>query len=159
MDFELTKSIAKKLSFFKNIPLLPILIDEQIKIFTLFFRPVIFSKMIDFVKSIKNFVNIESKYHRYGGLEFRINNKEFCHIHGDGLIDILLDRKTAQTLIENKICSEHHINGGTGWISYQIRNETIVGQVVQIAKCAYKLRKNEDIDGIIEKIKHPTIRT
>ena len=142
MNFEPTKSIARTFSFFKRIPYLPILIDEQIKIFTLFFKPKVFQQMIEVVKWVKKLPNIKSKYHKYGGLEFQINGKEICHIHGDGLTDVLLNRECAEKLILNTEAEEHHVIKNSGWISYQINNNTITSELTQIIQRAYDLKKS-----------------
>ena len=141
MNFEPTKSIAKIFSPFKRIPFLPILIDEQLKIFTLFFRPKVFQQMIEVVKWMKELPDIKSKYHKYGGLEFQINGREVCHIHGDGLTDILLNKECAKKLIRTTKAEEHHVIKKGGWISYQITSSTISSELIQIIQQAYDLKK------------------
>lgn len=144
MDFEPTKLIAKTFSAFKRIPYLPILIDEQLKIFTLFFRPRVFQYMIEIVQWIKNLPNIETKYHKYGGLEFKINDKEICHIHGDGLVDIILTKKTAAEIILTTKAEEHHVIINTGWISYQIKSETDILELKGIIQQSYLEKTNKN---------------
>ncbi len=136
MTIEPTRIVARYFSVFKRVPFLPWLIDEQLKVYTLFVRPAVFSKMTDAVKAIKRFDGVETRYHKYGGLEFRTLHKEFCHLHGDGLLDVLLTRALAEHFIREGICTEHHVNVGTGWISLQIVPRTNVNQVVAVAKCA-----------------------
>ena len=152
MKLNLTKSAAKYFSFLKDIPILPIILDEQIKLFTLFFRPIIFSKMTDFVAAVKKFEAIHTTYHRYGGLEFKTRKKEFCHLHGDGLVDILLNKKTSTLFIKQGLCEAHHIHPNTGWISFQITNTSDIQQLILIAQCGYKLRRREDIEVLILEI-------
>ena len=141
MNFEPTKFIAKTFSPFKRIPFLPILIDEQLKIFTLFFRPKVFQQMIEVVKWMKELPDIKSKYHKYGGLEFQINGKEVCHIHGDGLTDVSLNKEYAEKLIRTTRAEEHHVIKNSGWISYQITSKTITSELIQIIQQAYDLKK------------------
>lgn len=136
----LTKYIAKHFGAFKNVPFVPILIDEQMKVFTMFFNPIVFSKMIEFVQELKNENAVKLVYHRYGGLEFRAKNKEFCHIHGDGLVDIILNKKESTELIEKGLCEQHHVHPNTGWISYQITKETELKELIYITKKALNLK-------------------
>jgi len=142
MNFELTKSIAKHLTFFKRIPILPILIDEQIKFATLFIKPKVFSIMIDFVKEVKTLSNVKSKYHKYGGVEFRVNNKEFCHMHGDGLIDIILNKIKADEFIKTEFAVTHHVIENSGWVSIQINNNTNLDDLMIVVQEAYNQRIN-----------------
>ena len=140
MAFEPTKLIAKLFAPFKKVPYLPILIDEQMKLFTLFFRPKVFQQMIEVVQWLKELPNVQTKYHKYGGLEFRLHGKEISHIHGDGLTDVLLNRILAQEVIANSQAEEHHVIGNSGWISFQISNETTASELMGIIQKAYELR-------------------
>tara|TARA_B100000809_G_scaffold52464_1_gene47791 strand:+ start:448 stop:897 length:450 start_codon:yes stop_codon:yes gene_type:complete len=137
MDFEPTKLLAKTFSSIKRIPYLPIFIDEQLKIFTLFFRPTVFQKMIEIVKWTKKLPYVTSKYHKYGGLEFQVNGKEICHIHGDGLTDVLLTRRVANDIIKSTFAQEHHVISDSGWISYQIKKESDIEELKGIIKQSY----------------------
>ena len=95
-----SKLIAKLFKHFKKIPLLPNLFDEQLKVITLFFNPKVFANMIELNSWIKSLKNVKTKYHKLGGLEFIVNDKEICHIHGDGLVDVKLNKSlTMKNLI------------------------------------------------------------
>ena len=85
-----TKLISRSFGILKNIPFLPILIDEQLKILTLFTKPGVFSSMIKLNQWIKTLDNTQTKYHKYGGIEFTINSKEICHIVINNHIFIIL---------------------------------------------------------------------
>lgn len=140
MSFSPTKSIAKVFRPFKKIPYLPILIDSQIKVYTLFFKPQVFKKMIEINEQIKCLPKVKSKHHKYGGLEYQVNNKEFCHIHSDGLIDVILNRKIANDFIEKDYCEEHHVMPDTGWVSHQINKKTDLTKILEVIYKAYDLR-------------------
>jgi hypothetical protein len=138
---ELTKTIARQFSWFKNIPLLPILIDEQIKVFTLFFRPSTFQRMIRFNALVKSFGGVTANYHRYGGIEFRIANKEICHMHGDGLVDLLISRKIKEEFGINSELEPHHVHPNTGWVSVSLSSNKAYALTIQVAKSAYQMRQ------------------
>ena len=139
-QFEPTKLLAKVFSPLKKIPFLPILIDEQLKIYTLFIKPKVFGKMIDVVKFLKSIPDVKTKYHRYGGLEFTIKHAEICHLHGDGLLDVLLNHQKAKELIENTEATQHHVIKNSGWISYQICKTSDLKEVIGIINQAILLR-------------------
>lgn len=150
MNFELTKSVAKHLAFLKEIPFLPIIVDEQIKVMTLFFQPKVFAQMIGFVRAVKKLPEVSSHYHRYGGLEFRVHGKEFCHMHGDGLVDLILNREICRKLLLQQRVEPHHVHPDTNWISYPIRKDTDVADLLEIAQRAYALR----LDRGFPKVSH-----
>jgi len=135
---DITKTISKNFGFFKNIPFLPIILDEQMKIYTLFFRPQVFSKMIDLTKWIKEHEGVSTKYHKYGGIEFVVNQKEICHIHGDGLVDVILDKKIKEQFIGQNAIEEHHVISGGNMISYQLTKNEDLNLIKKIIKLSYE---------------------
>jgi predicted DNA-binding protein (MmcQ/YjbR family) len=143
MKVELTKTIARNFSLFKHVPFLPNIIDEQLKVYTLLFRPIVFSKMILFVSHLKALENVQVAYHKFGGLEFRIFDKEFCHIHGDGLVDIRVNKEISSDLIERSIAEPHHVNPKTSWISFPIKSDTELERLLKIVELAYNLRSKD----------------
>jgi len=137
----MTQTIGK-FSTLKKMPILPILFNEHVKLYTLFFKPKIFMKMQEFIQSVKAFDNVTSKFHRYGGLEFNINQREFCHIHGDGLIDIILTNSLAINYFREGICTPHHILKQSPWVSYQITKASDITEAIKLAQIAYQLKLN-----------------
>ena len=134
--------IIGKLSTLKKLPILPILVNEHVKVYTLFFKPTIFMKMQEFIQSVKKLDHVTCKFHRYGGLEFNINQREFCHIHGDGMIDIILTNALAIKYFREGICMPHHFLKKSPWVSYQITNVSDITEAVQLAQVAYQLKLN-----------------
>ncbi len=117
----ITETIAEDYKWFKKIPLLPMLIDEQVKVFTMFFRPSVFKQMVLFNGWMKAQENISVKYHRYGGLEYRIKNREICHLHGDGLVDIKTNREVKSKFIHSKNAKDHHVLSTSGMLSFKLQ--------------------------------------
>jgi hypothetical protein len=64
----LTSLVAKAFSWLKEIPLLPIFIDEQIKLFTFIFSPRLFFLMSKIIQEVKTWEGVSTKTHRYGGI-------------------------------------------------------------------------------------------
>jgi hypothetical protein len=137
----LTSTIAKYFSFLKEIPLLPILIDEQIRLFTFIFKLGLFFLMSEIIKEIKTWEGISIHTHRYGGIEFRIKNKEIGHLHGGGLLDILFDKDTKDELFKNKQISEHHVFKNTGWGSFYICENSDFQEIIHLLKISFMLKK------------------
>ena len=138
---EFTKTIEKNFSYFKQIPLLPNLIDEQLKLLILFIRPVVFSKMTDYVKYVKTIEGLTSKYHRYGGLEFQVNGKEIGHLHGDGLVDLRFNLAIKQQIVQEGLAEPHHVFPDTGWISYTITSDKPIEDLQELTLRAVEFAK------------------
>lgn len=152
-NFEITKKIEKSFGFFKRIPLLPILIDEQVKVFTLFFRPKVFSKMVSFTSSMKQMKDVTANYHRYGGLEFSVNGFEFGHMHGDGLIDLRFNKRLKKEIVACGLAEPHHVMAHSAWVSYSIVAEQDIEAITQLAILAYQWRITQDEELMVSRIK------
>jgi hypothetical protein len=147
--------IARAAGPFKNIPILPILLDEQLKLFTFLFRPKRFLKMRELSGMVIDKLNLETVYHRFGGLEFRYEGEEIAHLHGNGLLDILFPKKLSAFLIEKGITSMHHIYPASGWTSFLIKGNTNIESCFELIRYKLLLQKGElKVNVIIEKFQY-----
>lgn len=138
-SFHFLQQLEKQYRWLKRIPLLPLLLDEQLKVYTLLFRPAVYQKMMDVVHTIKQWDGITTHYHRYGGLEFRVNGRELAHIHGNGLLDVLAGRQIRTLLIEKQAVHTHHTLAESGWVSLYITRTTDIRQILTILQWLHSL--------------------
>lgn len=110
------------------------------KIFTLFFRPKVFAKMIEITSWTKSLDGVTTKYHKYGGIEFLVNEKEIFHMHGDGLIDVILTRELKTKFIENSEIESHHVNDSSSMISYQLTKGKDLDLIKEVILSSYENR-------------------
>lgn len=147
--------IESRFRFFKHIPLLPHIIDEQLKLYTLFFKPKVFRQMMDYVNTVKKWDQVTVKYHRYGGLEFQVNGIEIGHIHGNGLIDLHFNKAISATIIQKQLAEPHHVLKETGWISFYLANNTQLPTIIQLTQLSYELkRKSKSSNELINAIQN-----
>ena len=65
--------------------------------------------------------------HRFGGREWRISGREIGHLHGNGVLDVLLpDKKSAAEAISLGRAVEHHTHPKTAWVSFTLKKITDV---------------------------------
>ncbi len=138
--FEGISWVAKHLSFLKKIPLLPILIDEQIKLLTFLFKPSVLYLMSALNKTVKSWEGIQSSYHRFGGLQFDYQGKEIGHLHGNGLLDLKLNQKLNH-LHKHPLIEAHHFLGEGNWVSIKIRSNTNLDELLAVVKSIYENRR------------------
>src|SRR5262245_31236111 len=60
---------------------------------------------------------ITSGSHRFGGVEFKIGNREIGHVHGDSLVDVPFPKGVRDELVAASQAEPHHILPGSGWVS------------------------------------------
>ncbi len=142
--FRLLQQLHKQLGFLQRIPLLPQFVDEQLKIGTLLFRPKVYEKMMQLIQQLKQWPQITTQYHKYGGLEFRIQGNEIAHLHGNGLLDIIFPLKFRKALVMLDGIEPHHVLETSGWISVYLSAHTNLTQVFQLLNWAYRYHSQAD---------------
>jgi len=60
--------------------------------------------------------------HRFGGIEFRVNNREIAHLHGDYQADIPFSARLRKQLLAEGRAEPHHLYPNSGWVSYYIHS-------------------------------------
>jgi hypothetical protein len=75
--------------------------------------------------------------HRFGGLEFRIGQRELGHLHGNELADLPFPVKIREELVAAGRATLHHVMPHSGWISCYIRRDADVESVIQLFRLAY----------------------
>jgi len=147
--------IAKMAGPVKNIPFLPMLIDEQLKLVTFFFRPKRFLKMQELRRMVTEKLRLETGFHHFGGLEFRYQGKEIAHMHSNGLLDILFPRNLSSFLIEKGVTGIHHVYPDSGWTSLLIQGTTNVELCFALIQSKLLLHTGEiDMDGIMKRFEN-----
>lgn len=137
----ITASIAKSFFYLKEIPLLNSFIDDQTKLFTFIFFPRRFFLMSKIIENVSSWKGVSLQNHRYGGIEFRVNNQEIGHLHGSGLLDILFDLKTKTELLLLGQVEEHHVFKGTGWASIYLKGNSSFQEVIQLLQVSFLLKQ------------------
>ena len=75
--------------------------------------------------------------HRFGGIEFRVANREIGHLHGDRLADIPFPRSVRNELVSAGRAQQHHVLPDSGWVSRSIRQPSDVDAVIGLLRLAY----------------------
>ena len=76
--------------------------------------------------------------HRFGGVEFRVNGREMGHLHGDRLADLPFPKDVGNKMIEEGKASPHHVLPESGWISYYIRDNEDIHDVMELFQMQYE---------------------
>jgi hypothetical protein len=92
-------------------------------------------------KEILSWPYVTSKPHRFGGLEFRINERELGHVHGDRLADLPFPMDVRNDLVNSGRVSPHHILPQSGWVSCWIKGEEDIPVVIELFKMRYDYLK------------------
>lgn len=132
------KTISKYFGVFKKVPFLPHLIDQQLKIYSLFFRPKVFISVMEFNNWIRNLELINVGYHKYGGLEYSLKGMEICHLHSDGLVDIKSSKLIKEKFEKFNNVEPHHKYPSSNMLSVQLESNSELELVKKIVLEVYK---------------------
>jgi hypothetical protein len=136
--------VIKHLGFLKAVPLLPHLFDAQLRLWTLFTNAAIANCLDDIEAEILAWENTSVVMHKYGGTQFNCNGKEMGHIHSNGLLDMLFNRKIKQELMLEGRIEDHHSFINSGWISFYIRKREDIEYAIELLRIAYlKMNKKQ----------------
>jgi hypothetical protein len=61
-------------------------------------------------------------------------------MHGNGLLDVSVDRESAETLIGEGRAQPHHVLGKSAWISFWLRSKEDVPEALEVLKLAQPTR-------------------
>jgi hypothetical protein len=80
---------------------------------------------------------VETRPHRFGGVEFRVGNREIGHLHPGGVADLLLSVRLRRDLVAAGRAEPHHWLPNTGWITVRLRSEHDLPNVLELFRLNY----------------------
>lgn len=119
-----------------RVPILPLFLDTVAQAVIAVGDPVRLRAMRTVEKSVATWPGVTCGLHRFGGVEFRGNGREFAHLHGCGLLDVRLGAAAAAAAIRAGNCEPHHVLGVGAWVSVWVRSESQVPGVMDLLRIA-----------------------
>src|SRR5215469_3695262 len=114
------------------------IICKRTGLYTLFSKFLYMSKILETVKKeLLSWPYVTAEPHRFGGLEFRLNKREIGHIHGDRVADLPFPMDIRNKLVNSGRVSAHHFLPQSGWVSYWIKGEQDIPNVIELFKMRY----------------------
>jgi predicted DNA-binding protein (MmcQ/YjbR family) len=86
---------------------------------------------------------MEAHPHRFGGVEYRLGNREVGHLHGDYLLDIAFPKQVREELVSAALALPHHLLPQSGWVSFYLREEADVEHAVTLLARSYELAREQ----------------
>ncbi len=90
------------------------------------------------LNEVTSWPGVETRPHKFGGIEFLLGKREIGHLHGDSLLDVPFPRKVKEILVARGEAEEHHVLPGSGWISYHIGSIDEVDHAVELLHRSYE---------------------
>lgn len=113
--------LSARLRFWRDVPPLPHLLDAFLWLHSFLFRREVFTSMEALFEELRAWPGVTWRLHRFGGIEWRLGMVELGHLHGNGVLDVLLpSREVAEREIRAGRAEEHHTHPRTAWVSLSI---------------------------------------
>lgn len=90
-------------------------------------------------QEVLSWQNVSEHPHRFGGVEFRIGNREIGHLHGDRMADLPFPTRVRNELVAAGKAQPHHLLKDSGWVSYYIRGLDDVPNVIDLFRTNYEI--------------------
>jgi hypothetical protein len=87
-------------------------------------------------KAVMQMPGARTGVHRFGGIGFFFDGKEWGHVHGNGLLDCVVGAANRDALVEAGSALPHHVFPRSGWISFWVEDERDVGAAVELMALA-----------------------
>jgi hypothetical protein len=129
--------IVRYFGFLKAIPLVALVFDCILKLWTLITNPTLSDLLDEIETEVLTWPGTKSTLHKYGGTQFDYQDMEIGHIHSNGLLDLLLNLKTKQQLLAEGRVTDHHTFTKSGWVSFTIKNKEDKANALALLRIAY----------------------
>ena len=137
--------VVKYLGFLKHIPVLAHLFESILKFGTLFHNRVVLDYIDEIEKEVLSWKGTSVQLHKYGGVQFNVGQKELGHIHGNGLLDMLLTKADQEHLVKTGRVTQHHGFKNSGWISFYIRTADDKKFALDLLEYGHRLKKQDRV--------------
>jgi hypothetical protein len=128
--------VVRHFHYLAKIPLAPQFFDAALLTMTALFQPEGLRAIEELEQRILKIPNVQLRVHRYGGTGFTLNDREFAHLHGNGLVDIELTPTLAAQMVRENRARPHHVLGPSRWVSVWLNSSAEVPSVFALIELA-----------------------
>jgi hypothetical protein len=90
-----------------------------------------------------HWAGITSGPHRFGGVEFKLGNREIGHVHGDSLVDVPLPKRVRDELVKSGQAEPHHVLPNSGWVSLFLNEPADVDRAIGILRLSFEIAREQ----------------
>ena len=99
------------------------------------------------IKELKGWIlrlgEVTEAPHRFGGTEFRFQNREFMHSHGPRHLDIRLSKVDQERMLKEGKAENHLYAPQAGWVTFRLRSEKDMEPAKELIRLAYSNAKKQ----------------
>ena len=133
--------VVQHLRWLAQVPVAPHIFDALLLTWTAVFHRKRFAAMMTLETEALQLPDVSPCRHRFGGIGFTQEETEFAHLHGNGLLDVLVTREIACGMIAKGIAKPHHVFGLSSWVSFCICTQADVPNGVELLRAGVAARQ------------------
>ena len=126
--------VVHRLHWLARIPLIPQIFDALLLTWTAIFQREKLHAIELLESTALRLPGMSSVTHRFGGIGFASGGREIAHVHGNGLLDVKLNRQRVSELVAAGWALPHHVFGASSWISFWLQTPADCGRAVALIK-------------------------
>ena len=135
---KLLRFLSLHLGLLKRVPLLPQALDTFLLLWTFAFRRDLARAVLHLQSEVLSWPGVSESIHRFGGIEFDLGVRELGHIHGNGVLDVLLTRACRDDVVAAGWAERHHTLPHSGWVSLSLRGDQDADMGLRLLQLAYQ---------------------
>jgi hypothetical protein len=87
---------------------------------------------------VTSWPGVSAHDHRFGGIEFRLGNRQLGHLHGERTADIPLKRALRDELIASGQARVHRWRPDSGWVTVDIDSDAGREETIRLLRVGYE---------------------
>jgi hypothetical protein len=89
--------------------------------------------------AVLSWEGVTAHSHRFGGVEYRLGQRELGHVHGDELVDIPFPTRVRDEIVAAGQAEPHHVLPESGWVSCYLRRPEDVARAIGLLRRSFEL--------------------
>jgi hypothetical protein len=90
-------------------------------------------------QALLSWQGVSAHAHRFGGIEYRLGQRELGHLHGDHLVDIPFPSRVRDEIVAAGQAGPHHILPESGWVSYYLKQPEDIERATELLRRSYEI--------------------
>jgi hypothetical protein len=92
----------------------------------------------EIIGQVSSWPGVSAHDHRFGGIEFRVGNRQLGHLHGERTADIPLKRALRDELVASGRARIHPWRPDSGWVTVDIDSNAGREEAVRLLRVGYE---------------------
>lgn len=103
--------------------------------------------MTNLIHEVSTWHGLSTRDHRFGGIEFRVGQREIGHVHDFGIVDIPFTVKIRDALVRSRMAERHQWLPDSGWTTIRVETHGI-DSTLKLLRFSYLRTQLKSVDSV-----------